>query len=140
MKVMRSGEFVVVRLDEGDEVISSLERAAREEGIGAAVILSFVGALESSKLILQKGVDKELPFHTEAVGNGNIALLENSRFVHLHVALGCERGTWVGHLLRGVVGIFCEVIMAPIKPPLKRKYDRELAEKGITIPFCLEVG
>lgn len=135
-----SGDLVFVRLDEGEEVISSLKQVAVDKGLDAAVILSFVGALRHSRVILRKGVEKDLDHHVEAVGNGNITLLDSEPFVHLHLAIGSDAGAWVGHLVNGIVDVFCEVALLRVDCPIKRRYCKELAEAGITVPFRLELG
>lgn len=131
---------MVIRLDEGEEVISSLRAIAKDERIHSAVILSFVGALKYSKLIVRKGVEKEISLHVEVVGNGNITILDREPSIHLHVALGNDNGSWVGHLLEGIVDIFCEVALLPMPFEVRRGYDSNLAEKGVTVPFRLELG
>ncbi|MBC7127351.1 MAG: DNA-binding protein [Candidatus Methanosuratus sp.] len=140
MRSVRAEDLIIIRLDEGEEVISSLKAVAKDEGINSAVIISFVGALKHSKLIVRKGVEKEISLHVEAVGNGNVTVLNGEPFVHLHVALGNDGGTWVGHLLKGIVDIFCEVAMLPMPFEARRGYDSSLAEKGVTVPFRLELG
>ncbi len=131
---------MIIRFDEGEEVISSFERLARGAKVHSAVILSFIGALKNSKIIVKKGVEKEIDQHVEAVGNGNLTLLSGQPFIHLHVALGNEAGSWVGHLLKGEVDIFCEAVLEPLQPQIRREYDSELAEKGVTVPFRLDLG
>ncbi|MDH7556309.1 MAG: PPC domain-containing DNA-binding protein [Candidatus Methanosuratincola sp.] len=140
MKSIRAEDLIVIRLDEGEEVISSLKAVAKDERIHSAVILSFVGALKYSKVIVRKGVEKEISLHVEAVGNGNMTALNGEPFVHLHVALGNDDGSWVGHLLKGIVDIFCEVALQPMPFEVCRAYDSDLAEKGVTVPFRLELG
>lgn len=140
MNSIRAENLMVIRLDEGKEAISSLKDIARDEQLRSAVILSFVGALKYSKLIVRKGVEKEICLHAEAVGNGNISLLNGEPFIHLHVALGNDDGSWVGHLLKGTVDIFCEVVLQIMPLEVRRVYDVDLAEKGVTVPFRLDLG
>ena len=140
MKIIRAKEYVVVRLDEGDEVIASLSDATRSENLGSGVVVSFVGALKSARLILRKGLEKTISTHLEAVGNGNISWFNNAPFVHIHVSVGSDQGVWVGHLLEGITDVFCEVIISPIEVRMTRSYSKELADSGVTVPFRLDIG
>ncbi len=140
MKVMRSKDFIVVRLDEGDEVISSLAEVAKSEGLKSGVIVSFVGALKGTRLILRKGLEKDISTHLEAVGNGNISWFNNAPFVHLHVSVGSDQGVWVGHMLGGTTDVFCEAVISPLEFRLTRSYSKELADSGVTVPFRLDIG
>jgi len=140
LKAMRADNYLILRLDQGDEVISSLAEAVKVEGIRSAAILSFVGAIMGCRLILRKGLEKEIPTHVEAVGNGNISYFRGSPMIHLHVSVGSDAGTWVGHLLRGVTDVFCEVVLAEIPAEMVRSYSEELASSGVTVPYVLDIG
>jgi len=140
LKAMRAANYIIVRLDPGDEVISSLTEAAKAEGVHSAAILSFVGAIMGCRLILRKGLEKEIPTHVEAVGNGNISCFKGSPMIHLHVSVGSDAGTWVGHLLSGVTDVFCEAVLAEIPAELVRSYSEGLAASGVTVPYVLDIG
>jgi predicted DNA-binding protein with PD1-like motif len=131
---------LVVRLDEGEEAVSSLASALQRHGITAGIIPTFIGALRDCRLILRKGHEERVESHVEVVGNGNVSLYEGKPFVHLHVSAGNEKGAWVGHLVEGTVDIFCEVIVIPISGKLVRKYGKVLAESGVTVPYILDFG
>jgi predicted DNA-binding protein with PD1-like motif len=136
----RYNEALAVRLDEGEEAISSLVIALQRHNITAGVIPTFIGALRGCRLILRKGHEERLESHVEVVGNGNVSLYEGMPFVHLHVSAGNDKGVWVGHLVEGTVDIFCEAMVIPISGTLKRKYGKALAESGVTVPYVLEFG
>ncbi|MDI9643602.1 MAG: DNA-binding protein [Candidatus Verstraetearchaeota archaeon] len=140
MNKIASGNLVFIRLDDGEEVVSSLKKVVTEECLETAIILSFVGALRHTRLIVRKGVEKEVEHHVEVVGNGNITRLDSEPFIHLHLAVGSDEGSWVGHLLTGTVDIFCEIALARTAFPMKRSYSKELANAGVTVPFRLEWG
>ncbi len=136
---MRADNYLIVRLDQGDEVIPSLTDAVKAEGIRSAAVISFVGALKGCRLILRKGLEKDIDTHVEAVGNGNISYFRGSPMVHLHVSVGSDAGTWVGHLLRGVTDVFCEAVIAALPAALVRSYSEELAASGVTVPYVLDL-
>jgi len=136
---MRADNYLIVRLDQGDEVIPSLTDAVKAEGIRSAAVISFVGALKGCRLILRKGLEKDIDTHVEAVGNGNISYFRGSPMVHLHVSVGSDAGTWVGHLLRGVTDVFCEVVIVALPAELVRSYSKALAVSGVTVPYVLDL-
>lgn len=139
MIIRRYEEVLAVRLDEGDEVVSSLGRALGQHRMTAGIIPTFIGALRGCRLILQKGHEVRVESHVEVVGNGNVSLYKGKPFVHLHVSAGNERGVWVGHLTEGTVDIFCETMVLPVNGKLIRKYGRALANSGVTVPYILDL-
>jgi len=138
MKIKRLGNLLVVRLDENEEVISSLGKTVEGEGLASGVILSMIGARKNCRLILKKGLEQSFNTHMEILGNGNLSSYEEKPFLHIHVSAGSGDSVWVGHLLEGVVDIFCEIIIMPIEGELVRKYNSSLAESGVTVPFELD--
>lgn len=129
----------MVRLDEGEEAVSTLGKALARHRVTAGVVPSFIGALRDCRLILRKGCEKRVAPHAEVVGNGNVSLYEGKPFVHIHVSAGNDRGVWVGHLVEGTVDIFCEAMILPFGGGLVRKYGQALAESGVTVPYILEL-
>lgn len=138
MKAKRSGNVLVVRLDENDEVISSIKDIMISEGMISGIVVSFVGALKSCRLILKKGLEKSVKTHMEVLGNGNLSYYKGEPFVHIHVSAGSDQDVLVGHLLEGIVDIFCEIAIIPIEMKLIRKYKTSLAESGVTVPYVLD--
>ena len=138
MKLKRTQNIMIIRIDKEEEVISSISKALSSKGIDSGIIISFVGALKFCQLILKKGLEKSITNHMEVVGNGNISRYKKAPFVHLHVAAGSGKSFWVGHLTRGIVDVFCEVAIIPIDLKMIRKYEQSLADNGITIPYILD--
>jgi predicted DNA-binding protein with PD1-like motif len=138
MKAKSTGNVLIVRLDENDEVISSIKDIMKSEGMASGIVVSFVGALKSCRLILKKGLEKSVKTHMEVVGNGNLSYYNGEPFVHIHVSAGNNRGLLVGHLLKGVVDVFCEIAIIPIEMKLARKYEASLAESGVSVPYALD--
>jgi predicted DNA-binding protein with PD1-like motif len=138
MKAKSTANMLIIRLDENDEVISSIKDIMKSEGLVSGIVVSFVGALKSCRLILQKGLEKTVKTHVEAVGNGNLSYFNGEPFVHIHVSTGNNQGVLVGHLLEGVVDVFCEIAIIPLEMKLTRKYEASLAESGVTVPYILD--
>ncbi len=130
----------MVRLDEGEEAVSSLAGALQQHSIHAGFVPTFIGAMRDCRLILRKGHEEVLESHVEVVGNGNVSFYEGKPLVHLHVSAGNDRGVWVGHLVRGTVDIFCEAVVVPVHGTMVRSYGKALAESGVTVPYILDFG
>jgi predicted DNA-binding protein with PD1-like motif len=140
MKIKKGSNVLAIRLDEGEEVISSIKEAALSHDVNAGVIASFAGALKGCHLILGKGLDRSIQAHVEVSGNGNISMYEGNPHVHLHVAAGNYSGSWAGHLTDGIVDVFCEAFIIPVDLEMTRRYDKSLASSGVAVPYILEFG
>jgi predicted DNA-binding protein with PD1-like motif len=140
LKLKRSQNVLIIRLDEDDEVISSITKALISQRIDFGIIISFIGALKSCQLILKRGLEKLISTHMEVVGNGNISRYNEAPFVHLHVAMGSDKRFWAGHLTKGIVDVFCEVAIIPVELKMIRKYEQSLADSGVTVPYMLDFG
>lgn len=139
MKTKSAGNVLIVRLDEDDEVVSSIKDIMKHEELVSGIVVSFIGALKSCRLILKKGLEESVKTHMEAVGNGNLSYYKGEPFVHIHVSAGSDKGVLVGHLLEGVVDVFCEIAIIPTEMRLTRKYETSLAESGVTVPYILDL-
>lgn len=128
--VLRTGRRVLVVLEPGDEVISSLAHACREHGVAQAVIAVFSGALRRARLIAsdRPADDPEAPLgeavevaYTEGIGSGTITTSADGEVVvHVHVALGDKaRGAaaLAGHLLEGETHYVVEVVLDEVLAP-----------------------
>lgn len=141
MDSARSGNTLVIRLDPGEEVLSSITGAVSREGSSSGIITSFVGALKDCRLILKKGLERSFSEHLEVVGNGNICDLEGRPLVHLHVVAGNDEGVHVGHLLEAHVDIFCELSVSLTDGlQMRRLHSGELERSGVTVPYVLDFG
>ncbi|MGQ9759728.1 MAG: PPC domain-containing DNA-binding protein [Candidatus Methanomethylicaceae archaeon] len=140
MKIRVGEKELVIRLDENEEVISSIIKACLSERVLSGTIVSCIGALKKCRLILRKGLEKTISDHLEIVGNGNVSQYMGAPFVHLHLAAGGESGSWVGHLIEGVVDVYCEIFILKSWISMVRVYDKSLEGRGVTVPYTLEFG
>jgi predicted DNA-binding protein with PD1-like motif len=128
--VARTGRRVLVVLEPGDEVLSSLAAACRAEGVDQAVITTFSGAFRSAWVIAADSAvdDPELPMpektriaYCEGVGSGTITREgDGDHIVHVHVAFGEKdrSGAAVaGHLLQAETHYVVEVVLDEILEP-----------------------
>ncbi|WP_159500554.1 PPC domain-containing DNA-binding protein [Microbacterium sp. 18062] len=125
-----TGRRVLVVLEPGDEVLSSLAEACRSHGIAQAVVTTFSGALRSARIIAadHAPVDPEAPLpesvevrYTEGIGSGTITRdAAGDHTVHVHVALGAKDRSGLavaGHLLHAETHYVVEVVLDEILAP-----------------------
>ncbi|WP_333649802.1 PPC domain-containing DNA-binding protein [Lacrimispora sp.] len=123
----------VVRLDRGDEILLSLIRLCREEGIRLASVTG-LGAVDT----VQLGVfdtEKKQYYSREYQGlyeiaslMGSITQKEGDPYLHLHMVIGnphtgeCHGG----HLSRGVISATGELIITEIPGTVERREDEAI--------------
>ena len=118
----------VVRLGEGDELITSVEKLAAESNFKGAFFVG-IGAFKRFSLgFFKEGkyVKEELALQVEVAScTGNVSLKEGKPFVHCHVVLRDESGkVYAGHLFEGMVYPTFELLLLPVaEAKLVRKYD-----------------
>ena len=129
----------MIRLDEDDKIIESLNRVCSKEKVTSGVILSAVGAVKSGTLIYKRGCQGDFNEHLEIIGNGNITKVKDKVKIHLHISGGNEKGVKAGHLIEAVVTVFCEVIIQILRGfTMERKEDKSLLKQGVLNPYVLE--
>ena len=129
MQVRIDGKDVLMRLDPGEEMISTISSWAKENDVRSAVI-SGLGAVRDVRLgyfDLNDGKYIEIPVsrHVEIVSlDGSIALLDGEPHLHIHVTVSSSGGgTIAGHLFQAVVSITAELHLTILREPIKRVKD-----------------
>ena len=130
MQVRQIGMGFAVRLEAGEEVITSLCAWAEQHGIGFASVQA-IGALRRATLGFFDPVAnayRHLPVaeQVEVVAlNGNVSLGEDGEpVVHVHALLGRADGqTLGGHLVEGTVFPTLEVVLIPLPGEVRRRRD-----------------
>ncbi|MEM2908119.1 MAG: DUF296 domain-containing protein [Candidatus Hadarchaeales archaeon] len=139
MEYKRVGDFLVIRLDEGERIVERVEEVCSREGITSGIIHSVAGALKECTLIFRRGCQQEFREHLEVVGNGNVSEVNGRPKVHLHIAGGNDSRTVSGHLIEGVVTVFCEVILQALQGfEMKRAIDESLVSQRVLNPYVLK--
>lgn len=132
-KVLNEGPERTIALvfDKGDEVVSTLERFAKEHGLTASRF-SAIGALQSATLGYfdweRKDYDRiPVQEQVEVLSlNGDIALDGDQPKVHAHAVLGRRDGSTVGgHVLEARVRPTLEVLLVESPGYLRKTCDRE---------------
>lgn len=115
MQAVAEGNRWMLRLDQGQDLFTSLADFARQHAIRAAAIVSGIGMLRDAAVGYWNGseyVRKELAEPHELVGlHGSIAEADGPS-IHLHAALAAPDHTLVGgHLMRGTVWVLNELMV-----------------------------
>lgn len=120
MKIIPLDSGWFVRLDPGDEFLENLKSFASSNGVKFAAIISGVGMIEHAKMgffcVPKNDYDvfslEEGPYDLSSV-SGNISLLENQPWPHLHIVVNkAGGGTFSGHVLRATCHITTEMIIS----------------------------
>ncbi len=124
---------LILRLRPDTDLVESLTKLARDEGIEAATFTA-IGALKEGRLGYYDQIGQyywkiRIDSRYELASCvGNISLKDGEPFVHAHAVVSNEKGeTRAGHLLEGIV-FAVEVHLRQLEGPrLERKYDEPTA-------------
>ena len=136
MDYRKFGSSYYIRMDRGDEIISTLLSICEKEGIRSATF-NGIGGCRSAQL--QTFIPEEGAFHTETVEGmlelvslmGNVVTGEDGqRFHHTHAMFSCveagEHRVYAGHLKASVVLYTAEIELRPVlEGCIGRKHDPE---------------
>lgn len=138
MKSTNTGNFNFIKLDKGEELIQCLNSFSIEKGVRSG-FLTGIGVLKNVELgyfdLKKNSYDMKL-FEGEyelLSLMGNIAISEGKPSPHIHVVLGNKDfNCFGGHLLRGFVGITCEMVLAVTEMNIERIYDPDTKLRLLT--------
>ncbi|MBT8212262.1 MAG: DNA-binding protein [Acidimicrobiia bacterium] len=125
------GRVHLVRLATGSDLYDSVTTYVRDHGIGAASV-TFLGAVQHAALRYYDQDEKvyrdfEIAEHLEVVaGVGNVSLLDDAPFVHIHAALADAEGrAFGGHVNTGTIVFATEVTIHELEgePPVRDADD-----------------
>lgn len=124
-------QVVMGRLAYGDDLIESLTAICEEKKITAGTVTA-IGALSEASLVCynqtkqkyEQSVKTKERFEIASL-TGNISLLDDKTFLHLHAVLSNVKGeTLAGHVESGCRVFICEFAITELSgPPLLRGYD-----------------
>ena len=135
MEYRRFDRDYYIRLDKGDEIITSLLALCEREGITAGSVSGIGGcgyaAVGVFDLAKKEYVRREERTLLELVSlNGNITTFEGKPYAHVHTLFayqkGGELGTLAGHLLEAVIELTGELVLTPAEGVIGRRYDEAL--------------
>lgn len=123
----------IVKLEKDTDLLDSLTTYAKENNIQAAEI-NFIGAVQSAKVLYfnqeKKKYDEHImdqPYEVLS-GIGNISLLDDKPFVHVHVVLADSTGkAYGGHLDKGTKVWLIEAFIHEVDSKnLVRNFDENI--------------
>lgn len=131
MRYVKDGARIILRLDDGDEIISSLKAICKKEKIKSA-FFSGLGAAKRAEIAhynpkTKKYKTKKPKGPLEIVSlTGNVAMLQGEPVVHAHVCFSVpDFSTFSGHLMSAEVYPTCEILMTPFGIKIERKFDEK---------------
>ena len=120
-KFHKDHNVVIVRLVPGEEIVESLIKICKDEGIGCAIVHGGVG---SSRDFVVNGSTHFFDVHHEITClAGDISVCDDGKiFPHIHIACSQMDGTTVGgHLNSCVISATCEIFMQTYPFKLARR-------------------
>lgn len=122
----------LIRLELGDEILSSVRTFCAENNIASASIFA-IGAISSVDLALYE-LDKKEYFRKSFTGafeissmSGNISKMGDEYIAHVHgVFSGKEFSCIAGHIDKVTVSATCEIILEEYKEGILRKKNEEI--------------
>lgn len=131
MQYKNTEKEIIIRLDDGEEIIQSLKVICKNEGVESAIITG-IGAARNVEIghwdaKTKKYDNKKFSGLLEIVSlNGNITILNDEPMIHLHIAIGMKDfSTKSGHLMSAEVYPTCEIVLLPINTKITREKDEK---------------
>ncbi|MFE9690242.1 PPC domain-containing DNA-binding protein [Micromonospora sp. NPDC005806] len=127
----QTGRVLVVVCDKGEEAVTAVGAALREQGFRAARVTAVGGFAEAEVGWFDRdtGDYRRIPVaeQVEVLSLlGDVAERDGDPVLHVHAVLGrSDGGTVGGHLLRGQVWPTLEVIISEVAPELAKQVDPE---------------
>jgi uncharacterized protein len=131
MRFGKSGPDIILRIDRGEEIVSTLKTFCGRQEIATGTIQG-IGAVGNAEIGLFDTKTKEYQ-STILSGDyeitsllGNISTLDGQPYLHLHATLSdSSYRAFGGHLTSAVVSGTCEVFIHRINDTLSRRFDEE---------------
>jgi len=130
----------IIRLSTGENIIDTLTKFCEEKNIHSGVF-NGIGAIDNPELGYYYLDRKEYKWQKiekmlEIVSlTGNISLVENKPFLHVHAVVSDDEfATYGGHLKEGKVGASCEIYLTNFGIDIEREFDEET---GLKLLSCL---
>ena len=132
MDYRRFGNTVVLRLDPGEEILTSLAKLAEQEQIILAEVTG-LGALNELEICVYDVAAKQYYTNTYAEAlellslSGTITRMEGKPYLHVHASAGDSTGKAVGgHLKKAVISATGEILVRIIDGQVSRKFNETI--------------
>lgn len=129
MKSVKKGNRYFVRIDKGEEVVSSLKEFCVNKGLKLGSVIG-LGAADRVTIGLFNTITKE--YHNKELAGeyeitnltGNITTKDGEVYLHLHITLGDEEYKALGgHLNECWISGTCELIIDVVDGEIGREFD-----------------
>lgn len=132
MKFKKTGSVYLIKLDKGEEIISSLTKFTLENKLKFATV-SGIGGLQTATLKYYDLKQKKYLSKKFTHGNyellnltGNISWLNKKPILHLHAVLGDSHyRCFGGHLDSAVISVTAEIIVTPVNKLITRQPNQD---------------
>ena len=132
MQFRKFGNKYFVRMDRGEEIISTLKKFCEDEKINLAEVKA-LGAVNDFTIGLFNTREKKyhsnsFRFDAEIVSLwGTVTTMNGEVYLHVHMSAGDSEGhVYGGHLNRAVVSATCEMIVDVSEGTVERKFSDEI--------------
>ena len=140
MESKKENQFIIVRLKEDEDYISSLRKVAKKYNIKAGFILNSIGMLKDIELGFFQGKGEYKanklagPMEVTSV-QGNLAMMGKELKHHLHINLANKDGkVFGGHLEKGTVAVTAEILILKLeKTKMLRSIEEETGLAGLRL-------
>ena len=139
MEKSRSGDLLVIRFADGEQLLEGLRKVLTEEGIDSGLILGGVGMVKGAALSFYKGKGEyeTVPVAEEAELcslSGNISTMDGELVVHIHATIGKKGGAALaGHFSSGEVNMTAEIAVLALPQKLTRKMDPQTGLRTLVL-------
>ena len=132
VKSKKIGNKFFIRIDSGEEIVSSLNEFCIERSIKLGK-MSAIGAVNEVEIGIFDPLKKE--YHSNTIKDtfeilsiaGSITSNKDQPYLHMHIMLSdSEYNAFGGHLNKAVVCATCEVIIEEYEGKLDRYYDENI--------------
>ena len=134
MRFLKHDDVFVIRMEEGEDIVSALNAFCADQGITGAGVHG-IGAVKEAtlgyySLNRQEYVKRDFRGEFEIVNlSGNVTVTDGKPFVHVHAALAGRDETGEvedfratgGHLFQGTVSVTAEIIITRTGAAIPRK-------------------
>ena len=132
MQAKKFGQKYILRLDKGEEIVSTLKKFCEHYQIKLGIIAG-IGA--TNKITVGLFATKAKEYHSQEFAGdfeiaplyGNVSTMNNETYLHLHVNF-CdkEHKSYGGHLNSAIVSATFEAVIEIIDGQINRKYSEEI--------------
>lgn len=136
MEYRKYSDKLYIRLDKGDEILTSLAEICKKENVTTASVQGIGGC--GSAVVGVFDPDSK-SYHRQQVSavlelislDGNVTVLDDAPYLHLHASFAYhskdgEEKILAGHLLEATIALTGEIILTPADGCITRRYDDAL--------------